>query len=53
MKVCIDDKYSKNRILKLNLQWFADGEGGEKTEPATQKKLDEIQDWIQGGTNDK
>jgi len=25
----------------LNLQWFADGEGGEKTEPATQKKLED------------
>ena len=41
MKVCIDDKYSKNLILNYNLQWFADGEGGEKTEPATQKKLDD------------
>lgn len=41
MKVCIDDKYSKKPILKLNLQWFADGEGGEKTEPATQKKLED------------
>ncbi|MEE1009440.1 MAG: flagellar biosynthesis protein FlhB [Agathobacter sp.] len=28
--------------LKYNLQWFAkDGEGGEKTEPATAKKLDD------------
>ena len=41
MKVCIDEKYSKNLILPYNLQWFADGEGGEKTEPATQKKLDD------------
>lgn len=41
MKVCIDDKYSKKTILRLNLQWFADGEGGEKTEPATQKKLED------------
>lgn len=41
MKVCIDDKYSKNLILRYDLQWFADGEGGEKTEPATQKKLDD------------
>ena len=41
MKVCIDDKYSKKLILKLNLQWFAEGEGGEKTEPATQKKLED------------
>lgn len=41
MKVCIDDNYSKKLILPYNLQWFADGEGGEKTEPATQKKLDD------------
>ena len=41
MKECIDDKYQKNLILPYNLQWFADGEGGEKTEPATQKKLDD------------
>ena len=41
MKACIDDSYKKNLILPYNLQWFADGEGGEKTEPATQKKLDE------------
>lgn len=41
MKVCIDDNYTKNTILKLNLQWFAEGEGGEKTEPATQKKLED------------
>lgn len=27
--------------LKLNLQLFADGPGGEKTEPASQKKLDD------------
>ncbi|MBQ2706405.1 MAG: flagellar biosynthesis protein FlhB [Agathobacter sp.] len=27
--------------MPYNLQWFADGEGGEKTEPATQKKLDD------------
>ena len=39
MKACIDDNYKKNLILPYNLQWFADGEGGEKTEPATQKKL--------------
>lgn len=41
MKACIDDEYRKNLILPYNLQWFADGEGGEKTEPATQKKLDD------------
>ena len=39
-KVCISEEYNKNQILKLNLRWFAkDGEGGEKTEPATAKKL--------------
>ena len=41
MKACIDDKYEKKLILPYNLQWFADSDGGEKTEPATQKKLDD------------
>lgn len=41
MKACIDENNKKNLILPYNLQWFADGEGGEKTEPATQKKLDD------------
>ena len=41
MKACIDDNYKKNLILPYNLQWFADGEGGEKTEPATHKKLED------------
>ena len=41
MKACIDENYKKNLILPYNLQWFADGEGGEKTEPATQKKLED------------
>ena len=31
-------------ILEYNLQFFADGPGGEKTEPATQKKLDDARD---------
>lgn len=36
------DRTEMNYILPYNLQWFAkDGEGGEKTEPATQKKLDD------------
>jgi flagellar biosynthetic protein FlhB len=36
------DEFSKVNRLPYNLQWFAkDGEGGEKTEPATQKKLDD------------
>ena len=31
---------NKNLLFKIDLQWFAkDGEGGEKTEPATAKKL--------------
>lgn len=39
-KVCTDEDILKNQILKYDLQWFAkDGEGGEKTEPATAKKL--------------
>jgi flagellar biosynthetic protein FlhB len=34
------DEFSKVNRLPYNLQWFAkDGDGGEKTEPATQKKL--------------
>lgn len=41
MKACIDENYEKKLILPYNLQWFADSEGGEKTEPATQKKLDD------------
>jgi flagellar biosynthetic protein FlhB len=36
------DDFSKINRLPYNLQWFAkDGDGGEKTEPATQKKLDD------------
>ena len=32
-------------IFELNLQWFAkDGPGGEKTEPATAKKLREARE---------
>lgn len=31
-------------ILELNLQFFADGPGGEKTEPATAKKLSDARD---------
>lgn len=43
-KVCIDE-VKQNRILHYNLQWFAkDGEGGEKTEPATAKKLKDARD---------
>lgn len=39
MKACTE-QYLNNVVLSYNLQWFAkDGEGGEKTEPATQKKL--------------
>ena len=41
MKACIDETYEKKLILSYNLQWFADSDGGEKTEPATQKKLDD------------
>ncbi len=38
-KVCTEE-YLNRGVLAYNLQWFAkDGEGGEKTEPATQKKL--------------
>ena len=31
-------------ILELNLQFFADGPGGEKTEPATAKKLSDARE---------
>ena len=41
MKVCIEEIDNRKLVLPYNLQWFADGEGGEKTEPATQKKLDD------------
>lgn len=35
--------YNETLLLKLNLQFFAkDGPGGEKTEPATSKKLNDI-----------
>ena len=37
----MDQEYRKRMMLPYDLQWFADGEGGEKTEPATQKKLDD------------
>ena len=33
----------ENLVLAYNLQFFAkDGPGGEKTEPATSKKLDDV-----------
>ncbi|MCR4866970.1 MAG: flagellar biosynthesis protein FlhB [Lachnospiraceae bacterium] len=38
----IREDYQQPYIIALNLQFFADdGQGGEKTEPATQKKLDD------------
>lgn len=36
---CTDEWNKVNYILKYNLQYFADGDGGEKTEDATDKKL--------------
>ena len=41
MKECIRELNDKNLILRYDLQWFASGEGGEKTEPATAKKLED------------
>ena len=41
MKECIREYNEKNLILRYDLQWFASGEGGEKTEPATAKKLED------------
>jgi len=35
----LDDKLTSNYIMRLNLQFFADGPGGEKTEEPTAKKL--------------
>lgn len=40
MNRCTDER-KINYILPYDLQWFANDEGGEKTEPATQKKLDD------------
>ena len=49
-KVCTDEDMLKNQILKYDLQWFAkDGEGGEKTEPATAKKLKDAREEGKGG----
>ncbi len=40
MKDYIDEQDKGKYLLEYDLQWFAkDGEGGEKTEPATAKKL--------------
>lgn len=40
MKDYIDEQDKGKYLFEYNLQWFAkDGEGGEKTEPATAKKL--------------
>ena len=42
MRACIENIDENKYFLRYNLQWFAqDGEGGEKTEPATQKKLND------------
>ena len=39
-KECIEEELNTRLLLSYNLQFFAkDGEGGEKTEPATAKKL--------------
>ncbi len=41
----VNDKYNMLEFtIAYNLQFFADGPGGEKTEPATQKKLDDARD---------
>ncbi len=38
LKVCTEYE-ADNLILRYNLQFFAEGDGADKTEPATQKKL--------------
>ena len=41
----MDMRKERRRMLAYNLQWFAkDGPGGEKTEPATSKKLKEARE---------
>ena len=35
---------SGENLLRYNLQFFADGPGGEKTEPATAKKLQDARE---------
>ena len=37
----MNDKITKKRLLELNLQFFADGSGGEKTELPTEKRKKE------------
>lgn len=45
MKECMNEIENKKRILRYNLQFFAkDGEGGEKTEQATTKRLKDARD---------
>lgn len=45
MKDYIDEQDKGKYLLEYNLQWFAkDGEGSEKTEPATAKKLKDARD---------
>lgn len=45
MKECIDINNRSEYFLKYDLQFFAkEGEGGEKTEPATDKKLKEARE---------
>ena len=42
MNPCTTEREQFHTVLSYNLQWFAkDGEGGEKTEPATSKKLED------------
>lgn len=45
MKECIKVTEKQHYIIAYNLQWFAkDGPGGEKTEPATAKKIKEARE---------
>ena len=39
MTDCMNEEKQKYLRLNYNLQWFAEGDGGEKTEDATDKKL--------------
>ena len=45
LKVCTEYE-ADNLILRYNLQFFAEGDGADKTEPATQKKLKDAREEI-------
>ena len=42
--LCTEELDKSDVYMRLNLQFFAEGEGGEKTEDATAKKLDQARE---------